>query len=222
MAKKTAAEVIAEGPKRAADEDEAKPLGVPKDYTTRDTNSFGFTETIRPAFMEGDDYKPARLTPENIARLQRQLVGAGVLTSKFRIGVWDDVSRKAYRKVLQFANQNGINDDARALERLGMTQVYDPDDAPLPPNPLDLRAASRSAGTAGLGRALTDTERSSFESGLSAQMTQENAPGSAGQQEWAEQKVRSFDPLKFDARSALSAFDTVADMFRGGELAVPE
>lgn len=201
-------------------EDEERPLGVPADYFIKEPNSFGTPEKIRPAFMEGDDYKPARLSPEMIARIQRQLAGAGVLTSKFRIGVWDDPSRRAYRKVLVFANQNGINDDSAALERLAMAEEFDPtpaqgDEPPLPPNPLDLQAVARRAGTEHLGGPLTAEQSSQLQSGLSAQMMSDNAPGSAGQAEYVRQKTRSLDPVRFDARNAVKVANVISRMLGG-------
>lgn len=61
----------------------------------------------KPRYFEGDEYEPSTLPSEKIARLQRRLVSAGVLQSSFHLGVWDEASTGAYRKLLKHANSRG-------------------------------------------------------------------------------------------------------------------
>jgi len=69
-------------------------------------------------YAEGTEFGPRMLSPERIAQLQQALIGAGLITKKqtFRVGVWDETSSKAYRNVLAYANQGGIDADTALSE----------------------------------------------------------------------------------------------------------
>src|SRR5688500_8736302 len=102
-------DLIAGGPSGGGGGDENKYIGVPDDYRTpgmtleeahqrRDSGEEFATRISRsPSFKEGDDYKPASSPPEVIATVQQRLVDAGLLSGSYRIGMWDDATRKAYR-----------------------------------------------------------------------------------------------------------------------------
>jgi hypothetical protein len=72
-----------------------------------------------PRYQSGDEFTPAGWTAERIAQLQADLAASGLLSAKtqFRVGVWDDTSIGAYRKLLGFANVNGV-DQQRAMQML--------------------------------------------------------------------------------------------------------
>lgn len=73
---------------------------------------------VTPRYATGSEYRMRSLSPERIAALQSTLVSAGLIGKKqtFRIGVWDEVSASAYRKVLAYANQGGIDEDTALSE----------------------------------------------------------------------------------------------------------
>lgn len=105
----------------------AKPLGVPAGYVANrpgagTANVFGVAVPVptssQPArYYAGHEFKFAGRPPEEIVQVQRMLAGAGLIGPKtdFRLGVWDDASATAYRKLLEFANVNGY-DEAEALQ----------------------------------------------------------------------------------------------------------
>jgi hypothetical protein len=103
-------------------------IGVPDDYvaagnvipTTTFSDRTGRAGTAylpgvaAPTYVTGSEYRMRALSPERIAALQSQLARAGLIGPKqtFRVGVWDEVSAAAYRKVLAYANQGGIDEDS--------------------------------------------------------------------------------------------------------------
>jgi hypothetical protein len=115
-----------------------KPLGVPRGYTAtvarRDTANWQYPYVLSrplvpglagqrdaeqgPRYFEGMEYKPASAPVEEIIEKQRLMVIAGLLSPSegFMLGVWDPTTVKAYRTLLEYANQAGLNADA-ALRR---------------------------------------------------------------------------------------------------------
>lgn len=119
-------------------------------------------EAQRRVYTEGDDRVPAGLPVELVVQLQRGMARAGVLSGQFRIGVWDDKSRNAYRQVLAFANQQGTS-DLEALNQLasapkvGGPQAFTPGKF-LPPDPAVYREQLRSVFVDALDRDPDDDE----------------------------------------------------------------
>lgn len=102
------------------------PLGVPEGYTvpgpkTADVLGVSVrvpgTQMVQPRYRSGDEFTPARLPPDRIAAAQRALLSAGLIgpKTKFRVGVWDEPTRSAYKNLLEFANTYGYTED-QALE----------------------------------------------------------------------------------------------------------
>lgn len=117
--------------------DTASPIGVPSDYSTRpysdisprqrdimagygmDVPERGKQTSVSSGkggddkwpYFDGDEYFPGQLAPESIAALQRQMAQLGLLppNARFRLGVWDATSQKAYRALLAYANQQGMS-----------------------------------------------------------------------------------------------------------------
>lgn len=93
------------------------PIGVPANYSavvraqgpTTTGSGLGYDVEIPPRYFEGDDWAPASLPVEQRAMLQRQMAAAGVIPegATYRLGVWDETSRQAYRQLLSFANGAG-------------------------------------------------------------------------------------------------------------------
>ena len=111
-----------------------RPIGVPVDFVaSRDVpldpafRDFGpafgnfptvGTTAIEPRYFEGDELAPSTLDPAVIIRLQMRLVAAGLLEDgTFYEGAWDPLTQTAYKTVLGFANQNGI-DATKSMDRL--------------------------------------------------------------------------------------------------------
>jgi len=78
------------------------PFGVPFEWQPQDSHP-GWI----PIYYEGDQLDAPFTSPEDIARLQVELVQAGLLTSAYRRGVWDPATQEAYAMVLTYANQGG-------------------------------------------------------------------------------------------------------------------
>jgi hypothetical protein len=60
-----------------------------------------------PQYFEGEQFDPGGWTTERIAKLQRDLVTAGLLTESFSMGVWDGASISAYYNLLAASNVSG-------------------------------------------------------------------------------------------------------------------
>jgi hypothetical protein len=77
---------------------------------------------VAPRYFEGNEWDPATLAAEERAQLQLAMREAGLFSKgqKFVLGVWDDSTRTAYKKLLAYANGTGQkwND---ALKEYGAT-----------------------------------------------------------------------------------------------------
>jgi hypothetical protein len=127
---------------------------------------------VVPRFKEEHVVGIAALPTETIAQLQAALYRAGVFTSEdqFTLGRWDDTSKTAYRKLLSYANESGLDEQA-ALSQWAQLQAADPTGsgarrrAPLAvtlPNPLDVAAIANDVAPKRIGRKLTDQELNNF------------------------------------------------------------
>lgn len=165
--------------------------GLPDDYTVPGgrvpapfRGNFGAPSTYQgppqtPRYFEGMEFIPASFSPEKIAMLQRELATAGLIgpKTKFRVGLWDETTRNAYKNLLEYANASGT-DERTAIKRYAQAQVLDPSGeegptrAPLTikkSNPTDLYAIADVAARSKLGRKLTDKEKAAMASAFQAQ-----------------------------------------------------
>lgn len=79
------------------------------------------SQAIKPRYFEGDQFSPAGQSPEQIARIQSQLVAAGLIEEgEYWAGFWDAATSSAYTMVLGYANQSGLTADD-AIRRLQET-----------------------------------------------------------------------------------------------------
>lgn len=195
MAPKASDAKRAEKPTLTTDPNAPQPIGVPVGYqvpTGPDVPYFqrggiGPTtpERIRlqsPRYMEGDDWTPAGRGPDKIAELQQAMVDAGVLTTNYHKGVWDDASRAAYRDVLSFANGAGVTDTeaisrwADSTEQKGQADAKTFDPLPFrPPDPATLRQTVKKAFKDILPRELKESEIEYLTSQASSLLSQEHA-----------------------------------------------
>lgn len=69
---------------------------------------------VAPRYFQGDEWKPAAMSPEAIATEQRKLLDAGFVSPSdtIRLGFWDEPTRKAYAQALSAANASGRDYDA--------------------------------------------------------------------------------------------------------------
>lgn len=170
-------------PDEAVEPDQSPFLGVPADYSvTRDEqvsygmfakrpwipDSFTRQRSVTPLYRKGDEVAPASYGPERIAMLQQLLVNAGLIEKgkKYRIGVWDTTSKKAYQSVLEYANAAGVGwQEALELMRGEGDVVEGPERQPLTvqlSNPDDLKKIAKGVGVKVLGRRLNDDELAKF------------------------------------------------------------
>lgn len=244
---KSIEELISGGPSGGRDSDENKYIGVPDDYRTpgmtleeaqrrRDRGEeFETAITRRPSFKEGDDYKPASQPPEVIATIQQRFVDAGLITGSYRIGMWDDATRKAYRQVLGYANARGLSDDAEALNQLASMPKVEKDRAPRAPlqvqvsNPADIRAALKETFRSKLGHgdiddAKVDAMIAAYQGReASAQRQQYQQAETGGTvveppslETFADVQAQKADPTAYSSHKVLDKFSMIADMLGGG------
>jgi hypothetical protein len=150
-----------------------KPLGVPEGYTvprttvgTADVFGVGVPTVrnveVQPRYFQGAEYVPASLGPERIAQVQRVLAEAGLIGKKttFRLGVWDAASSSAYKKLLEFANANGVDEGEALAMYLDAPEANGAGGSGLPAqkreNPDDLHAVVDTVARARLGRKVPD------------------------------------------------------------------
>lgn len=218
------------------------PIGVPSDYSVSVPAPVPYARDARvtatPNFFEGDDWRPASQPPETIARVQRDLATSGLLKGNYRIGVWDDSTRGAYRDLLTYANAIGEADDQRALRRymasgVGDSESDEPERQPLVArvsNPVDIKATVKDTARERLGSGKVDPKlEQQIVSGyqqqqVAAQQQEYNMSGGAGGtvvappslEEFAEQQLQKSDPVRYDSRKVVSKFEVIANMLRGG------
>lgn len=165
-----------------------KPLGVPDDYIAPGGRGkvpfrgMGVPSTYQkpgqlPRYYDGDEFLPASFSPEKIAALQRELATAGLIgpKTKFRVGLWDEATRGAYKNLLEYANASGA-DEKTALKRYAEAGLVDPSGetegrAPLTikkTSPTDLFAIADTVARTKLGRKLTDKEKAAMTSAFQA------------------------------------------------------
>lgn len=166
----------APAPKATKKKAARSPLGVPAgEFNLAHTVAEGLGGAsnqqgapLPPRYYEGDEHRPASYPTESVANIQRALASAGLYgdRTRFRLGVWDEPTVTAYRKLLEYANRSGV-DEAVALQQYAAGMEVDPDDpnspagsggakrAPLTvrqTNPADLREMAETLIAAKTGR----------------------------------------------------------------------
>jgi hypothetical protein len=133
-------EIVGSGPPAGGStpvqEDDLNFLGMPRGYVaTRPGRTpasprqadrpVSFTQITPPKYQVGAEMEPRGWSPENIARLQQQLVGAGLIGGRYRLGVWDSTSISAYKGLLSYANQGGLDRETALAELAVSPEVKD-------------------------------------------------------------------------------------------------
>lgn len=137
------------------------PIGVPDVQMTGGQPVPFEANGVAPRYFEGDDWGPAAMTREDRARLQRLMAAAGIIPkgAEYRLGVWDDVSRAAYRSVLAQANASGMSPKQVIGEWANAEVENKPAPQPyLAPDPASLRSDVKSLFESRIGRKVTDDE----------------------------------------------------------------
>lgn len=124
-------------PPASSDESGQTYLGVPNEFgglklgapNNRGglTGMLGRYEAVKPRYKTEDIYKwNIGKSPEDVWMLQQRMMKAGLIApgQKLRQGVFDSVTSAAYKKALEFANQNLMDDD-QALTTLEETPAFD-------------------------------------------------------------------------------------------------
>ena len=178
------AELIANGPPSGEDENAPKPIGGfvgPQSGGAAFNAQYGeaaraeraaaeargevWQPTPQTIYFEGDERVPASFAVEDIAALQKGLAAAGLLSGKFRLGLWDKPSRSAFTELLGFANQQGM-EWSQALNVYSSSEQMGGDDTEptytreqfLPRDPAEWRNAAQTMANSLLGRELTAEE----------------------------------------------------------------
>ncbi|HVF75487.1 MAG TPA: hypothetical protein VM938_10600 [Acidimicrobiales bacterium] len=186
-------ELIMAGPPPAAGP--RLPIGVPQDYVavrehtdpvTSMDPSITTTTAIPPSYYTGDEWLPVNLPPEDLARLQRRMVDAGLIPkgAKFQLGTYDEVTRAAFTELLAYANASGLGSrntiPLDALEQYAAGKQQFPEDTkPLPPLRLpgadEIAQAVKSTVRSMLGGRDPDAEEMAELTGLLAGFSRESA-----------------------------------------------
>lgn len=167
------------GPPTAAPDDENPLLGVQPGYSIpgqrrgRVTGPEGaiadyFNGTRYPRYRQADLDAPKtqQWDGDRIAQMQQELIAAGLLSKKgYKLGKYDEPTRAAYKNLLEYANQSGI-DAASALREYASTPTVGGDGGserqPFvaePLNPLDIKDVIAKTAPDVLGRNLSEDEQ---------------------------------------------------------------
>lgn len=164
--------LIQGGPSGGAAAAPGKYIGVPDDYVApsmdqRFPGSVG-TPGVRNAFQlykEGDQYGPfVGRSVADIAAMQQDLVDAGLIAkgTAFRLGVADKTTVDAYKKALEYANQQGM-EASRVIEQFKQAPVMDmstPNTLQYQlPNRDDIKAIAGKSARAALGRPIDEATK---------------------------------------------------------------
>lgn len=215
------------------------PIGVPIGYEVTRPRPVPFVgnETVPPTFLEGSDLRLMNQPPEVIARIQQQMVNAGLLHGAYNKGQMrpGDSTHDAYRTLLAYANAIGESDDLRALQRFAASNLGEvkPPRQPFTvrlPNPRDVRRDVEQTTIDKLGSLdVPDQKLEEITSGYQGELRgyQETL---AGMQEtggtiveppsletFAEDEIRKANPVAYDAHEALTGFDLLMQFMRGGD-----
>lgn len=206
----TAAEMLAAAAPPPSSAGAARPLGVPADYQAPGT---------QPKYFDTDVFAPASLAPERIAQLQRRMVDAGLIpkNARYRNGVWDDVSREAYRGLLETANVYGV-DEARALNIYAQSKPVGRDPlAPPVANPADIQATVRTAARALYGHKADDAMVQRIVAGFQAEQTRAAQPNATVEapalNTYVNQQLETADPRAVTLDKGLDVGNTILQAF---------
>ena len=182
------ATLIANGPPAGADEDAPQPIGGfvgerPAGHRFNDlygqqarsekeqaaARGEEWTPPTQPIYFEGDERIPASYALEDVRAIQRGMARAGLLTGRYRDGIWDKASRNAFSELLGYANQQGVEwADALTIyasseQRGGPAEAGYTREQFLPRDPAEYREAVRELFRTSLRRDPTDAELGQFE-----------------------------------------------------------
>lgn len=237
------------GPPPSSDEEEERtPLGVDSDYRARRTTTkdapkgFGgksrFTpqqykkqEQVAPRYYSPNLDAPAAWSSEKIASLQQDLVKAGLLKARsFRLGVYDDSTRDAYRGILEHANRAG-NDAAESMKSfMASPAPAGADRAPFSPrtiNPENFKEVADTVGQQLLRRKLTPEEHAQVFAGynaqyVAAQQSEYNNAETGGatmepldQQAYANKRAKDLFSAEIENEGTAARAQSFYDLLRG-------
>jgi hypothetical protein len=214
-------ELLEAGIPAGFDLDEPQPIDVPADFTPA-------TGQVR--YMAGDEWDPAALSVEERARLQRLMDDIGLIPkgAKYRLGVWDNTSRNAFRTLLGFANAEGVEwmdamDLWAARPEVGAeTEEFQPDPW-MRPDPAALLQDVEDYIEQRLGRKADDTERR-FLADAMAGLDRQQHDHQQAQARLAHQLEEDGQPVPevFDGFDAAARFRDLFESRYADELAMRE
>lgn len=235
----------------AGAQDPNAPIGVPAGYQPPGLRGAGtFYDAgvpLPPDQISASPYRPgaelvyASAPPEQIVAVQQRLVDAGLLRGTFRVGVWDQASRNAYKTVLGYANQLGTKVDY-AFERWIASGLGEYDTTPAQErapfsaevtHPDDIRAGLREffrdkTGTGKIDDAKLDAMVRAWQGEeVTAQRAAYDAAPTGGTVtatrdfgSFAEEQAQKVDPVGFRAHEYLDKFSAIAGMLGGQDPSV--
>lgn len=237
------------------------PIGVPDDYVaTRPRVSHigdvgsadaaaaqaGVQRETPPQYYDGDEFAPGQQSPDEIAQLQRTMASIGLLSpnTRFRLGVWDESSQKAYRGLLAYANQQGLDFRVAMMNLMSTGGNYKvdehgnivsvdqaPDISQLPTkttNPEDLRQVFRAAVIDTLGQgwgddkinqmigAYNQAEIAQQQQSYQAELSGGNVESVASPQAFATSYAQEQDPSAAAGQNFLDYTDEFGQMLQSG------
>lgn len=199
---------------------------------------------IAPRYYKGAEWLPVMggATPQEIARLQQQLVSAGLINNDYHNGVWDGVSQNAFQYLLEYANNAGT-DYQTALSSLQNAETMTIDPVTGQPvvkkkgvkaitlqltNPDDVATTAQNVAQQFIGRPLSTQELERFqnvwkqeESGYQrdTQMDQASGGGTttkpADMSTEAQRFAANLDPVAYQGQQAVQLVQHLNNMLGG-------
>lgn len=171
---------------------------------------------------------PYRWKAADLHAFQQRMFDAGLYGDRkiedMQWGIVDPYTARAWQQLVDTsAAYYAAGKKIRPQDVLDQMR-YDPStagpEAAKPTNTLDVKALGREAAVDVLGQKLTPEQEGKFVGDFRSMeapvLTGDNAQQAPDAQEFARQRVRALDPVRADTRKAVTAFDQIAQLMRGG------
>lgn len=196
----------------------------------------GYVDTEDPLVWDGSAKRRRsqvmadlyRMSDPDLRRFQEKAFQAGLYGTKdrkeVRFGDLDPATEQVWKTLTQrAAGYTTVGRNISPLDALDLSvkayqgSVAAAPEVPKKINPLDVRGIAKATFQKSLGYIPDDSVLNDFAAQFEAAVGGSDgvsAAGGAGQAELADTLARNSDPVRYDARKAVGAFDTIAKMFK--------
>jgi hypothetical protein len=193
------------------------------------TDSHGKKRRDNPVVKTSYAYlAPYRWKAADLHAFQQRMFDAGLYgdmkITDMRWGIVDPSTQRAWQQLVDtsaayYAAGKKIRPQD-VLDQMGYAPPPAGPESQKPTNILDVKALGHQAAVDVLGQKLTPEQEGKFVGDFRSMeapvLAGTNAQQAPDAQEFAKQRVRALDPVRADSRKAVTAFDQIAQLMRGG------